>query len=103
MKAWIKPVHSVTKKQKQAVKEYVKEELRSQQIDVTRRVFKLFCASLNKKYGFGKGRLSVVLGDVNALCEEKKNDPVFWAHIDKLVIEQIGLDFIREDYEAMGE
>lgn len=103
MKAWMKPVHTVNKKQKQAVREYVKEELKVQQAGVTRRVFKLFCASLNKQYGFGKGRLSVVLGDVSALCEEKANDPVFWSHIDKLVTEQIGLDFQREDYEAMGE
>lgn len=103
MKAWIKPVHSVTKKQKQAVNEYIKEELREQQRGVTRRIFKLFCASLHKKYGFSKGRLPVVLADVSALCDEKANDPVFWAHIDKLVIDQIGLNFQREDYEAMGE
>lgn len=103
MKARIKPVYSVNKKQKEAVKEYIQEEMKVQQAGVTRRVFKLWCASLNKTYGLGKGRLSVVLGDVSKLCEEKENDPVFWAHIDKLVIEQIGLDFIREDYEAMGE
>lgn len=71
MKARMKPVYSVNKKQKQAVREYIKEELRVQQAGVTRRVFKLFCASLNKTYGLGKGRLAVVLNDVSELCEKK--------------------------------
>ena len=100
MKAWIKP--SVNKKQKEAVKEYIKEELKLQQVGSTRRVFKLFCVALHEEYGFGKGRLSNLLGKINMVCDEKKNDPVFWSHMDK-VIEQIGLDFPKEDYESMGE
>ena len=100
MKAWINP--SVNKKQKEAVKEYIKEELKLQQIGSTRRVFKLFCVALHDEYGFGKGRLGILLSKISAVCDEKKNDPVFWSHMDK-VIEQIGLDFPQEDYESMGE
>lgn len=102
MKAWIKPANSVTKKQKEAVKEYIKEEMKVQQVGSTRRVFKLFCVALHEEYGFGKGRLSKVLGTVSAVCDEKKDDPVFWTHMDR-VIEQIGLDFPQEDYESIGE
>lgn len=102
MRARIKPVHSVTKKQKAAVKEYVKEELRVQQMGSIRRVFKLFCVALHDEYGFGKYRLSNVLENVTTVCESKRNDPVFWTHVDR-AIEQIGLEFQKEDYEAMGE
>lgn len=102
MKARIKPIYSVNKKQKEAVKEYIQQEMQVQQVGSTRRVFKLFCVALHDEYGFGKGRLSNVLGRVNTVCEEKRDDPVFWSHMDR-VIEQIGLDFPKEDYEAMGE
>lgn len=102
MKARINPIHRVTQKQKDAVKEYLKHEIRTQQIGSTRRVFKLFCVALHEEYGFGKDRLSNVLGKVSTLCEEKRDDPVFWTHVDK-VMEQIGLEFIKEDYETMGE
>ena len=102
MRARIKPVHFVNKKQKAAVNEYVKEELRVQQAGSVRRVFKLFCVALHDEYGFGKGRLTNVLGKVTTVCEEKRNDPVFWTHVDR-AIEQIGLEFQKEDYDALGE
>ena len=98
MRARIKPAHNVTKKQKEAMKDYIKQEA----IGNTRRVFKLFCVALHDEYGFGKGRLSNVLGKVSTVCEERKDDPVFWSHVD-MAIEQIGLDFPKEDYKAMGE
>ena len=102
MRARIKPIHSVSKRQQAAVHEYVQQELRTQQVGSARRVFKLFCVALNEEYGFGKFRLSKVLSKVTSVCEEKNNDPIFWTHVDK-VIEQIGLEFIKEDYKAMGE
>lgn len=102
MRARIKPTYAVTKKQKEAVKEYIKQEMRVEQVGSTRRVFKLFCVALHDEYGFGKGRLSKVLGKVSTVCDEKRDDPVFWSHVDR-AIEQIGLDFIKEDYDAMGE
>lgn len=102
MRARINPARSVTKKQKAAVKEYIQQELRQQQKGSTRRIFKLFCVALHEEYGFGKKRLSNVLHNVTKVCEEKRDDPVFWTHIDR-AIEQIGLEFPQEDYEAMGE
>ena len=102
MRARIKPVHSVSKKQKAAVSEYIKEELRVQQAGSVRRVFKLFCVALHDEYGFGKDRLTNVLGKVSAVCDSKQKDPVFWTHVDR-AIEQIGLEFRKEDYKAMGE
>ena len=102
VRARIKPANTVTKKQKAAVKEYLQQEVRQQQVGSTRRVFKLFCVALHDEYGFGKGRLTKVLGKVTTVCEEKRDDPVFWTHIDR-AIEQIGLEFPKEDYEEMGE
>lgn len=102
MKARIKPAHFVTKKQKAVMQEYVQEELRAQHAGSVRRVFKLFCVALHDEYGFGKERLTNVLGKVSAVCDSKQKDPVFWTHVDR-AIEQIGLEFSKEDYKAMGE
>ena len=102
MRARVKPVHAVTNKQKAAVKEYLRQEIRQQHAGTTRRIFKLFCVALHEEYGFGKGRLSNVLGKVTAVCQEKDNDPVFWTHMDR-AIEQIGLDFPKEDYNALDD
>lgn len=58
--------------------------------------------ALHNEYGFGKGRLTNVLEKVTTVCEDKRNDPVFWSHMDR-AIEQIGLEFQKEDYDALGE
>jgi hypothetical protein len=102
MWARIKPADITTKKQKEAIRQYVSEELEKQKSDTMRRLFKLFCASIHEEHGHGKYRLSRTLEKVTGFCNERENDPVFWAHIDKLM-EQIGLEFQKEDYEEMGE
>lgn len=43
-----------TLKQKQMIRAGVTEEFQRQSNDMTRRVFKLFCAVLNQEFGFGK-------------------------------------------------
>jgi hypothetical protein len=35
------------------------------------------------------------------LSDKHKDDEVFWAHIDRVVIDQMGIEFEREDYELM--
>ena len=77
MKAWIKPANSVTKKQKEAVKEYIKEEMKVQQVGSTRRVFKLFCVALHEEYGFGKGRLSRCWEQLARFVMKRKMTPCF--------------------------
>ena len=102
MWARIKPADITTKKEKEAIRQYVAEELEKQKNDTMRRLFKLFCAAIHEEHGHGKYRLSRTLEKVTCFCSERENDPVFWSHIDKLM-EQIGLEFQKEDYEEMGE
>jgi hypothetical protein len=100
MKARIKASALASKKEIQKAREVVSEELRRQGGELTRRVFKLFCLCLNERFQFGKGRLGLVLGDVERLSKEHETDEVFWSHIDKRM-EQIGMEFIKEKYDEV--
>ena len=77
----------------------IQKELEKQRDENVRRIFKLFCVALNQKYGFGKIRSTRLITKVAELIEQSKTDEIFWHHIDKKVIDQIGMQFDREDYE----
>ena len=88
MKARIPGRRALLKPDKQAVRDYVDQH----QKDVTRRLLKLACVSLNLEFGFGKDRLGRFLMKMNGLM----GDELLWWHIDKLLIDQVGLEFDRE-------
>lgn len=96
MKARMKLNNKIQKK----IKEEVRAEYDRQGQDLTRRHIKLMCVALNEQFGFGKNRLMKLIQAYGDLGEERKEDEVFWSHIDRY-IEQIGLDFPKEDYEIM--
>ena len=50
------------------------------------------CVSLHLEFGFGKSRLGRFLMKMNGLM----GDELLWWHIDKLLIDQVGLEFERE-------
>ena len=89
-----------TNKQKSAIRESVAQELRRQQQDNIRRVFKLLCASLHEEYGFGKIRCMRIIDRINKTAAEHEQDEVYWHHIDTLM-EQLGIAFERENYEIV--
>ena len=89
-----------TKKQKAAIRETVAEELRRQEQDNIRRIFKLLCASLHEEYGFGKVRCMRIIDRINKTAAAHEKDEVYWHHIDTLM-EQLGIDFAKEDYEQV--
>ena len=93
----------VTKRQEGVIRNKVRDEYQRQGQEMSRRIFKLFCVALNQRFGFGKYRLSRLLNEVSVLSNEKQHDEVFWSHIDKVIIEQIGIEFPREDYEKMDK
>lgn len=76
------------KPDKKAVRDYVDRH----QKDVTWRLLKLACVSLHLEFGFGKDRLGRFLMKMNSLM----GDELLWWHIDKLLIDQVGLEFDRE-------
>lgn len=91
----------INNKLKQQVRQEVAREYEKQGNDAMRRVFKLFCVSLNKKYGFGKSRLLSVIQEVECLSIESQQDEVFWTHVDKVVVDQLGINFEKENYGLM--
>ena len=95
MKARIVLTDRVTSKQKQAVKEYNRLE----QKNIMRRYFKLLCYVLNENFGFGKSRILKVISQIEEASRLHSEDEEFWYHLDKRVIEQIGLKFEREEYK----
>lgn len=93
----------IDKQFQERIRNEVKEEFTRQSNDMAQRVFKLFCVALHQEFGFGKYRLSRLLQAVNKLSTEREQDEIFWTHVDRIVIEYIGLDFPREDYDKMDE
>ena len=88
MKARIPGRRALLKPDKQAVRDYVDQH----QKDVTWRLLKLACVALHLEFGFGKERLGKFLMKMNGLM----GDELLWWHIDKLLIDQVGLEFDRE-------
>ena len=99
----MKARRTVDKKFQERIRNEVKEQFHKQSNDMAQRFFKLFCVCLNQEFGFGKYRLSKLIQAVNDVSTEREQDEIFWAHIDRIVIEYIGLDFKKEDYERMDE
>lgn len=103
MKARLKLKDKLTSKQKANIEAYAKEINQLEAVNNARRLIKIFCVALNQRYGFGHDRLAVLLGEIDSLAEKQKDDPVFWSHIDREVIDYLKLPFEPEDYEKMGE
>lgn len=84
MKARIPPRRAMSKAQREIIDEYMDE--------AAERFAKIACAVLHEEYGFGKQRLNRFLKKVT----EAPNDEIMWWHIDKLLIDQMGLPFHRD-------
>lgn len=91
----------MNKKEKDKIKQEVEKEYEKQGNAAMRRIFKLMCAVLNEEKGYGKIRCSQIIGRIGELSEKHRSDEVFWTHIDKVVIDQMGMEFDREDYSIM--
>lgn len=57
MRARIPSEAKVSYKTRQIIRELVSKEHEKQKQDTTRRIMKIFCATLNEEFGFGKERL----------------------------------------------
>ena len=91
----------INNKMKRQVRQEVSKEYERQGQATARRIFKLMCAVYNELYGHGKVRCMRAIERISWLSAKHKDDEVFWAHIDRVVIEQMGVEFEREDYELM--
>jgi hypothetical protein len=82
------------------IRDEVKAEYDRKGQELTRRHLKLFCVAMNEEFGYGKIRLLRAIKRYGDLSAERQDDEIFWYHIDKR-LEQMGLDFSKEDYEVM--
>lgn len=96
MKARVPAVSRLSNKQRACIREAAAHELQRQEQLRMRRMFKLMCVSLHEAYGFGRGRLSNVMSTISNLAAEHDRDEVFWDHVDRVVIQELGIDFERE-------
>ena len=71
-------------------------------IDITRRVLKTIIYKLNTEYGYGIKRISRLFNSFTKMLEESSKDEVYWEHIDRVVIDDLGLPFER-DYTNNGQ
>lgn len=97
----------VPKSYRKQVDEYVRdasaEYLKKEKLELTRRTIKLACVILNDLFGLGKIRLTRLVVAMSDFTLQRADDPVYWKHIDDKLINEIGLDFERENYEEMDE
>lgn len=79
-----------------------KEVEQKKENDITRRVLKTIIYALNTEYGYGIKRISRLFNSFTKMLENSNNDEVYWEHIDRVVVEKLGLPFER-DYTNNGQ
>lgn len=65
---------------------------------IVRRTLKLVLFELRNSYGFGLERLNRVIKGVEDLTAKANEDEIFWEHIDRELIDRVGLNFAERDY-----
>ena len=71
--------------------------------DITRRIFKTVLFVLHKGFGFGHRRAMKVFDKLNDVIEHSNEDEVFWEHLDRTVIDKLGIPFEVRDYTDNGK
>lgn len=71
-------------------------------IDITRRVLKTIIYTLNTEYGYGIKRISRLFNSFTKMLDSSSKDEVYWEHIDRVVVDKLGLPFER-DYTNNGQ
>lgn len=94
MKSLLKP--EVSPRMREAIERLAEERITAETAKIIRRDHKLIAVSLNRKFGFGAGRISRMMGEITRLAEVSDTDEEFWTHID-MRLKQIGLDFEEEE------
>lgn len=96
MKARIPNAAKLTKKQLQAVRSYSSQVVREDQERLMRRYFKLMCYALNRDFGFGSKRCFALICSIEKLAAEHDRDEIFWEHLDRVIVDEMKLDFKRD-------
>lgn len=105
MKARI-PVYR-TAKERRAVRDEILCEYRKiegeKRREMAERCLKIFLYVLCRDYHFGRKRANQFYNACGDLLKTADEDEVFWEHIDRVVIDQLGITEFRRDYTVNGK
>ena len=102
MKARILPSKKEQKYIEKAAAMAAKKKLQEQQLGYSRRVFKVYCYIMNRHFGFGKKRLDIIKDLFFKTLSEHEGDVMFWNHLDRVVIDELGVKLEREKVNPDG-
>lgn len=103
MKARIPREYKLTRIEQDLMMELAEKEFNKQRFAFMRQIFKMFCYVLNREYGFGKKRLTIITDEVEKLMNDNRGNDIFWEQLDRVVIDEIGMDFVREKTDKDGK
>lgn len=96
-----------TAKEKRMVRDEVMVEYRKieeeKRREMAERCLKIFIYVLNRDHHFGKKRANEFYEACGTLLAEAYNDEVFWEHVDKVVIDYLGMTEFGRDYTVKGK
>ncbi len=107
MKVRIKSIDMMNKAEQKELNKYIftkaKEKYDEYMLGCMGRCYKLFVTILHIKYGFGNQRIMDILKELNSVNMQRQNDPIFWKHIDDVIVNELKIDLPRENYEDLDE
>lgn len=107
MRVRIKPIDMMNKAEQKELNKYIlnkaKEMYDRDMLGCMGRCYKLLVTVLHIKYGFGKQRIMDIFKELNSVNMQRQNDPIFWKHIDDVIVNELKIDLPRENYEYLGE
>lgn len=107
MRVRIKSIDMMNKAERKELDKYIFEQGMKVYNDEMKgcmgRCYKLLVTVLHIKYGFGKQRIMDILKELNSVNMQRKNDQIFWKHIDDVIVNELKIDLPRENYEDLDE
>lgn len=83
-------------------RDVVNDLTEKRQVAFTRRIYKLYAFVLNREFQFGRQRIERIIAKINQLLIESDSDELFWDNIDRVVIDELKIQFEREITDLDG-
>lgn len=107
MNARINAKQRLTPKEQKELDRYIFEKAmeiyNDEGMGLMRRCYKTMAIALNEQFGFGKSRLMKLFDRTSDIAKTREHDEIYWHHVDNVLINQIGLEFERENYDDLDE
>ncbi len=96
-----------TAKEKKMIRDEIMREYRKieaeKRYEMAERCLKIFLLVLHRDYGFGPKRANEFYRACGELLASSYEDEVFWEHVDKVVIDYLGITEFTRDYTVKGK